>query len=135
MSNESNAPVIPPGIASLFKKPPLLVTESRQDYDAVFNSVAQTITPMNSLEWIGTGNYVDQQWEIKRLRQAKAGMINATRREAFRTVFESILPETDDRIEIAANIADQCRDRRCSNRDRVWKLLRALIKLSFKSQE
>jgi hypothetical protein len=107
MSNESNALVIPPGIASFFKKPPLLVTERRQDYEEFFNSVAQTIVPMNSLEWIATGNYVDQQWEIRRQRQAKAAMINTTRREAFRTVFESMLPETDDRIEIAANMADQ----------------------------
>ena len=44
---------------------------------------------MNSLEWIATGNYVNQQWDIRRQRQAKAGIINATRREAFRVVFES----------------------------------------------
>jgi hypothetical protein len=107
MSNESNVLVVPPGIARFLKKPPLLVTESRQDYEEFFNSVAQAIAPTNSLEWIATGNYVDQKWEIKRLRYGKAAIINATRQEAFRTVFESILPETDDRIEAAAKMADQ----------------------------
>ena len=105
MSNESNALVVPPEIARFSMRPPLLVTESRQDYDALFNSVAQTIAPTNNLEWISTGNYVDLVWEIRRLRRAKAGIINATRHEAFRTVFESILPDTDDRVELAARLA------------------------------
>jgi hypothetical protein len=106
MSNESNVPVIPSGMAGFFKKPPLLITESLQDYDAFFNAAVQAIVPINSLEWIATGNYVNQQWDIRRQRQAKAGIINATRREAFRAVFESILPEAADRVETAANMAD-----------------------------
>jgi hypothetical protein len=107
MSNESNVPVMPSGISVFFKRPPLLVTESGQDYDAFFNAAVQAIIPMNGLEWIATGNYVNQQWDIRRQRQAKAGIINATRREAFRTVFESILPEAADRVETAANMADR----------------------------
>jgi hypothetical protein len=107
MSNETNVLVIPFGIAVFFKKPPLLVTESRQDYDAFFSAAVQAIAPMNGLEWIATGNYVNQQWDIRRQRQAKAGIINATRREAFRVVFESILPEATDRVETAANMADR----------------------------
>jgi hypothetical protein len=106
MSCESNIPAIPPGIAALFKKPPLLVTESRQDYEAFFNAIVQAISPRNGLEWIATGNYVNQQWDIRRQRQAKAGIVNATRREAFRVVFESILPDPADRV-TAANMADQ----------------------------
>jgi hypothetical protein len=107
MSTQSNALVIPPAIARFLKRSPLLVTESRQDYEAFFDSVAQAIAPTNNLEWIQTGSFVDQKWELKRLRCAKAAIINATRREAFQTVFESILPETDDRIGIAADMADQ----------------------------
>ena len=41
MSNESNVPVMPAGIAVFFKKPPLLVTESRQDYDAFFTLLSK----------------------------------------------------------------------------------------------
>jgi hypothetical protein len=105
MSNESNALVVPPEIARIVKRPKLVVTESRQDYDALFDSVAQTIVPTNNLEWIGVGNYVDLRWGIIRLRCAKAAIINATRLEAFRTIFESILPETDDRVQIATQLA------------------------------
>jgi hypothetical protein len=35
----------------------------------------------------------------------KAAIINATRFDAFRAVFESILPETDDRFEVATRLA------------------------------
>jgi hypothetical protein len=59
------------------------------------------------LEWIAIGNYVDLVWEIRRLRRAKAAIINTTRFEAFRTVFELILPETDDRIEVATRLAHE----------------------------
>src|SRR6266851_7415292 len=108
MSDESNAMVVlPPEIARFLMKPALLVTESRQDYEALFNGVAQAIAPTNHVEWISTGNYVDERWEIRRLRLAKAGIINATRHEAFRTVFESILPETDGRLELAARLASE----------------------------
>jgi hypothetical protein len=105
MSNESNALVVPPEIARIVKRPKLVVTESREDYDALFDSVAQTIVPTNSLEWIATGNYVEMRWEIWRLRRAKAAIVNMTRYEAFRTIFESVLPETEDRLAVAARLA------------------------------
>jgi hypothetical protein len=107
MSNQTNALVVPPESARFVKRPRLLVTESPHDYDALFNAVAQTIVPANNLEWIAVGNYVDMVWEKRRLRCVKAAIINATRIEAFRTVFESILPETEDRLEVAALLAHE----------------------------
>jgi hypothetical protein len=107
MSNESNLLVVPPEIARIVKRPRLVVTESREDYDALFDGVAQTIVPTNNLEWIAVGNYVELRWEIRRLRYAKAAIINATRLEAFRTIFESILPETSDRDQVAAQLAHE----------------------------
>lgn len=107
MSDESNALVVPREIARFLNKPLLLVTESQQDYDAFFNIVAQTIAPTNGLEWIATADYVEQKWEIKRLRRSKTAMVNATRREAFRRVFESILGDTEDPFATAAVMADQ----------------------------
>jgi hypothetical protein len=67
--SDTNALVVPPEIARIFKRPPLLVSESRQVYDALFNSVVRTIAPANHLEWIAAGNYVDLAWEIRRLRR------------------------------------------------------------------
>jgi hypothetical protein len=107
MNDESNALVVPPEISSFFAKPPLLVTENREDYDALFVSVARTIAPANTLEWLSARSYVDLVWEIGRLRRAKAAIINATRLDALRMVFESMLPEADDRLEMAARMADQ----------------------------
>jgi hypothetical protein len=107
VNNESNALVVPPGMARFFKKAPLLITESRQEYDALFNCVAQTIAPTNILEWISTRNYIDTEWEIRRKRNAKSAIINMTRKEALRMILESILPEAHDRIELAACMADR----------------------------
>jgi hypothetical protein len=77
----------------------------------LFDSVAQTIVPAHNLEWIAVGNYVDLRWEIRRLRYAKASIINATRLEALRTIFDSILPETSDRDRVAAELAHEWYDK------------------------
>src|SRR5271157_782346 len=105
MSNESNSLVVPPEIARFVKRPKLLVTESREDYEALFDAVAQAIVPAHNLEWIEVANYADMKWEIRRLRNGKAAIINTTRLEALRTIFESILAETPDRVQIAAQLA------------------------------
>ena len=88
--NACNSPFVY-GIAGFFKKAPLLVTESRRVTDAFFHAIAQTIGPTNDVR-VATGDYVDLEWEIRRLRRAKADIINATRLEAFRTVFGSDSP-------------------------------------------
>src|SRR5262249_55735760 len=63
--------------------------------------------PQNDLEWISTGHYLDDVWEIRRLRLAKAAIINMTRHDALRTILESILPATEDQAETAARLAEE----------------------------
>jgi hypothetical protein len=105
-SSKSNSVAVPTEITALCKRAPLLVTESREEYEGLFCSVAQTVAPTNYVEWIGTANYVAMVWDIWRLRRAKAGIINATRHEALRTIFESVLPDGEHSFEIAAQLAD-----------------------------
>jgi hypothetical protein len=105
MSRDPKTLTIPDELAAFLKRPPLLVTEDPAEYDAVFDSVAQTIIPVDRLEWLGVGRYVDFVWEAKRLRRAKAGIVNTTYREALFRVLETILPETD-RSEVAARLVE-----------------------------
>src|SRR5438105_7677049 len=107
MTEPSKAFTVPAEVRKFLTRAPLLITESREDYDALFTAIAQTIIPENSLEWIATANYVDSTWEKRRLRYVKASIINATRHDALRTILESILPETDDRLEIAVRLAHE----------------------------
>jgi hypothetical protein len=107
MSEQSKALTIPAQLNSLFNRPALLVTESPAEYDGLFTAVAETIQPVDNIEWISMSKYVDFVFESIRWRRAKAGIINATFREALCTVVESILPDTDDRLEVAARLVDE----------------------------
>jgi hypothetical protein len=124
MSREPKALTIPQELAGFFNRPPLLVTENLAEYDALFNAVAQAIVPADNIEWISMGKYVDSVWEARRLQGAKAAIINATYREALRTILESILPDTDDRFELAARLAEhwfEKPDERAATVDRLAK--------------
>jgi hypothetical protein len=107
VSSKSELPTIPVELATLFKRPPLLVTENPAEYEALFNAVSQTILPADNIEWISTNKYVASVWEARRLQGAKAALINATFREALQTILESILPDTDERLELAAHLAEE----------------------------
>lgn len=97
---------IPAQLTALFARPPLLVTESASEYDGLFTAVAETIKPSDNIEWIGTAKYVGFIWDSIRWRRAKADIINMTFPEALATVLEALLPDSDDRADVAARLVD-----------------------------
>jgi hypothetical protein len=106
MSNESNELIAPFAIISALKRTRLLATESRDDFEAFFNSVAHDdVLPRTYLEWHWTLNYCRAAHAADRYRNAIADIINATRHDALRTILEAILPEGEDRLDLAALLA------------------------------
>ncbi len=89
------APTIPAEISTLLGEPPLLISEDPSAYDALLATFAATVRPEDCIEWIYVKDCVDLNWEIRRIRQAKAGIIDVTRKEALRSILESILEEDD----------------------------------------
>jgi hypothetical protein len=86
----------PASIESYFKRPPLLSTESRREYEAMFRALAARLKPQDEFEWVLVYDYLHCSWQIRRWRKAAAALIETIRQDALRAVLESIL-ESDDK--------------------------------------
>ena len=110
MNNVGN--LIPSDIALLFGRPPLLIGEDQLAYDTLLSRVVASVGPKDGIEWLLAKDYADLTWEIQRMRRIKVGMIDAKRKEAVISIFESILEEENleegrDRAKEAGTKADQ----------------------------
>ena len=92
------APALPPAILALFGKPPLLVSEDADIYEALLSRIAIAVRPRDAFEWMLLKDYADLAWEIFRLRRAKAGVINLAHHRAL----TSVLLQLGWRYELAA---------------------------------
>jgi len=90
-----SAPKIPPEIRALLGPPPLLISEDPTAYETLLAIFGARMRPTDEIEWIYLKDCVDLTWEIQRYRRAKAGIIDVTRKEALRSILESILDEED----------------------------------------
>jgi hypothetical protein len=107
MTTESTKLAPPPKIESFFMKPPLLIGESRLEYERMFTALANTIRPQNPIEWILVGDILNLSWEIRRLSKTKAGLINMYWKVAIRMIVESLLDaDHEDRSRFSQELAD-----------------------------
>jgi len=104
------APKLSAEVRALLGKPPVLISEDPSAYDAMLANMAAAVMPRDAIEWIWMKDCVDLSWEIRRIRHAKAGIIDATRKEALKSILESILENDEltgrDRISEADIKAD-----------------------------
>jgi hypothetical protein len=70
-------------VQSLPTKPPLLITESQQDYDELATAMIAYIAPTNVLEEIFTFTVIDETWECRRYQRCRTAMINTAYRPAL----------------------------------------------------
>jgi hypothetical protein len=113
---------IPAELQGFFEKPPILINESRRDYDQVLTGTIETIEPQNTLEWSLLKDLVDLTWELRRLGKAKAALMNTTWKDALRMILESHLEgDPDDRSYTAREFTDAYLTK--DGRDRVMKFL------------
>jgi hypothetical protein len=73
----------------LLPRPPLLMTESREDFDQVRNTLEAEIQPRGMIEQMYVRDMAYILWEIRRLRRCKDTIINV----AFRTGLERVLKQ------------------------------------------
>jgi hypothetical protein len=92
---------IPADVRALLGRAPVLRSEDAAAYEDFFGSVAEVVCPKDTVEWILAKDYIDLAWEIRRLRVAKAGMIDVARKHALQSILESILER--DNFEHAAD--------------------------------
>jgi hypothetical protein len=75
--------------SGLLPTSPLLITESRQEFDRIRDALDREIKPRGPIEAMYVAEIACLVWEILRLRRCKTGIIN----NAFRTALEPILTQ------------------------------------------
>jgi hypothetical protein len=87
--------IIAPTAAALgfLAHPPLLATESRDDFDALLAALRREIKPKGLIEDIYVADIAAIIWEILRLRRCKTAIINAAYFNALRDVIAGVSKE------------------------------------------
>ena len=95
---------------TLFAKPPLLITESAEDFAALNAAFAQAIKPRDVVEQMYVDDIVALSWEILRLRRCKTAIINTAFEDALLTILNRLMgylnsdsPESEERAALVSD--------------------------------
>jgi hypothetical protein len=88
--------------------PPLLVSESADEYAALLVALQKEIMPKGVVEQIYLEDIAAIIWEIQRLRRCKAGIVNSAYRAALESLLQRLLlsPDLLDRITSESEAAE-----------------------------
>jgi hypothetical protein len=77
---------------ALRSKPPVLRSESADEYTSLHKKLVEEIRPQGAIEAVYVEEITDLIWEIKRLRSCKVSIIHQVSRRALQGVLLQILP-------------------------------------------
>ena len=77
---------------ALRSKPPVLRSESADEYISLHKTLVEEIRPQGAIEAVYVEEITDLIWEIKRLRSCKVSVIHQMLRRALQGVLLQILP-------------------------------------------
>ena len=77
---------------ALRSKPPVLRSESADEYTSLYKKLVEEIRPQGAIEAVYVEEITDLIWEIKRLRSCKVSVIHQMLRRALQGVLLQILP-------------------------------------------
>jgi hypothetical protein len=81
------------GALGFLARPPLLTTESRNDFDALLKALQREIKPKGVIEDMYVADIAYIIWEILRLRRCKTAIINAAYFEVLKSVIFKVSRE------------------------------------------
>jgi hypothetical protein len=84
--------------------PPLLITESREQFASLCRELEQEIEPKNVIEQTFVHDIACITWDILRFRRYKTSIINSSRLAALRGILEQLVP--DQEYEVHGRAAD-----------------------------
>jgi hypothetical protein len=76
---------------AFLSKPPVLISESADEFDALQSTLEQEIKPRDPIEHIYVNDFISIIWEILRLRRCKVGIVNIARKSALGTLLARLL--------------------------------------------
>jgi len=74
----------------LFSQAPLLITESREEFDSLAEAFMQEIEPSGPIEQMYAAEIAILTWEIARLRRCKIAIVNGDFRDALGSVVREL---------------------------------------------
>ena len=84
------------GTVALISRPALTITESADDYDSLVKSLQQAISPHGFIEQMYVADISAVVWEMVRLRQCKAALINIAFRAALKNLLIQFWKDPDE---------------------------------------
>jgi len=87
---------------ALLPKPPLLFSESPEEFDAVYEALEREIKPRGIIEQMYLADISSMIWETLRLRRCKAVIVNAARRTALQRLLYRLLAAHSEKAEYLA---------------------------------
>ena len=102
--------VVPPEIASLLGRPPLLRTENREAYWCMLERIAAELNPQGILEWQMIKNYTDCVWEMNRLQSTKTHIVNIGQKDALFSIVHALSDEQDHEMTAADAVRSWSKD-------------------------
>jgi hypothetical protein len=82
-------------ILTLLPKPPVLITESADEFDTLHKALEQDIKPRGVIEHLYVADISFIMWEILRLRRCKAVIINVALQPALKVLLTEFLRKND----------------------------------------
>jgi hypothetical protein len=89
---------------TLRSKPPVLRSESADEYKSLHKMLIEEIGPRGAIEAVYVEEITALIWDIQRLRNCKVSVIHQLSRRALKSVLSQILP-IDEKIKV--NLADR----------------------------
>jgi hypothetical protein len=83
---------IPRHIRELFGEPPLLRSESRDAYDALWSALAVQFDPREIMEWAWVRDLADLTWDVARIRRAMTSMLNISFKSGLAGALHAVIP-------------------------------------------
>jgi hypothetical protein len=82
---------------ALFANTPVLITESKEDYEAIYKDIERRVRPQDIIEQFEASNVSWLVWDVLRYQRSKIAIINAGMRSALEQIFDQLLrdPGTD----------------------------------------
>ena len=81
---------MPGDTIALLYKPPLLLSESKADFDSFYDFIKQQISPRDAIEGLYVNDLVEGDWEILRLRGFKIQIVKMEFCRALKSVLRMV---------------------------------------------
>jgi hypothetical protein len=85
-----------PGPSALLPVPPLLITESQEEFSRIREDLYQEINPVGIIEQMYVDEIADLVWQILRLKRCKAGVTNLAFHEASARILGQLMDAGPD---------------------------------------